>query len=198
VLKGLATCSCRFKRKMMRKKKSDEKPAAATNTSSPYRGVSFNTHSQKWKAVITVGRKQYFLGYFVNELEAARAYDKASLELRGPEAPTNFSYDQAALTAAAEAAAARKASQPARTEMETQDLDDDDDMEIETAQCASLEKLEGMQTNDSMESVRDPELEVNAVRATLMMREQAIMNARAQNQKRTAKQEEVPSEFLCL
>ena len=183
---------------MLRKKTSEEKAAAAaaTNASSQFRGVSFNSHSQKWKAVITVGRKQYFLGYFVQEVEAARAYDKASLELRGPEAPTNFKYDKAALAAAAEAAAARKAAQPPQETL-LEEADNDDEMEVEPA-CASLEKLDGTQTNDSMESVRDVELELNAVRTTLMMREQAIMNARAQNQMKASKQHDVPSEFMCL
>lgn len=39
----------------------ESKPKAASggSASSQYRGVSFNNHSQKWKAVITVGRKQY-------------------------------------------------------------------------------------------------------------------------------------------
>jgi hypothetical protein len=178
---------------MLRKRTSEEKSAPGTpsgNASSQYRGVSFNTHSQKWKAVITVGRKQYFLGYFSQEVEAARAYDKASLELRGPEAPTNFKYDKAALEAAAKAAAARQANPPP-VEAEL----DDDQMEVEP-QCASLEKLD-TQTSDSMESVRDVEVELNAVRATLMLREQAIMNSRAQNQLKV-KAEELPAEFMCL
>ena len=141
----------------MRKKTSEEvkSPGSATaNSSSQYRGVSFNTHSQKWKAVITVGRKQYFLGYFVNEVEAARAYDKASLELRGPEAPTNFKYDAEALAAAAQARASGKGESASAL----QEVEENDDMEVETPTCASLEKLEGAQTNDSMERVRDVEV----------------------------------------
>jgi hypothetical protein len=44
--------------------------------SSMYRGVSFNRKNQKWKAVLTVNCKQHFLGYFVKEIEAAKAYDR--------------------------------------------------------------------------------------------------------------------------
>ncbi len=33
---------------------------------------------------------QRFLGHFVTDLEAARAYDKAMLDLRGPDGRTNF------------------------------------------------------------------------------------------------------------
>ena len=168
----------------MLRKKNDDK-SATSNASSQYRGVSFNTHSQKWKAVITVGRKQYFLGYFVNEIEAARAYDKASLELRGPEAPTNFKYDSATLASIAGQANAVQIHN-----------NDDEDMDTEP-QCASLEKLLDGQTGDSMESVRDVEMELNAVRTTLLMREQAIMNARAASQMKV-KQEDLPSEFMCL
>jgi len=58
--------------------------------SSDYRGVSFNHKSQKWKAVITVNKKQSFLGYYDSEFEAAQRYDEASKEYRGPEAKTNF------------------------------------------------------------------------------------------------------------
>jgi len=178
---------------MLRKKASEEKPGGAT--SSQYRGVSFNSHSQKWKAVITVGRKQYFLGYFVQETEAARAYDKASLELRGPEAPTNFKYDKATLEAAAVAKQNNQGTQPPHPVEETEG---EDEMEVETG-YASLEKLDS-QTNDSMESVRDAEVEVNAVRATLMMRQQAIINARNQSNQRMKPQQpdDIPSEFLCL
>lgn len=144
----------------MKKKEESSSP----NASSQYRGVSFNSHSQKWKAVITVGRKQYFLGYYGNEVEAARAYDKAALELRGPEAPTNFRYD--AGHAAALAAAARQAAGLTMQRDET-----DEEMDI---QCASLEQLD-TQTGESMESVRDVELELSAVKSAL--EKQAMLNA---------------------
>lgn len=57
---------------------------------SVYRGVSYNRKNRKWKAVITYHGKQHFLGYFLNELSAARAYDKASHKRRGPTASLNF------------------------------------------------------------------------------------------------------------
>jgi len=40
--------------------------------------------------VITIDKKQHFLGYFTGEVEAARAYDKASLRFRGVHARVNF------------------------------------------------------------------------------------------------------------
>ena len=42
--------------------------------------------------MITIDKKQHFLGYFMNETEAAIAYDKASLRLRGETAKVNFDY----------------------------------------------------------------------------------------------------------
>jgi hypothetical protein len=44
-------------------------PEKPQNMTSKFRGVSFNSQLKKWKAVITVGRSQHFLGYFPDELE---------------------------------------------------------------------------------------------------------------------------------
>ena len=43
--------------------------------SSAYHGVSFNVETGKWKAQIQVNKIKIFLGSFLTELDAARAYD---------------------------------------------------------------------------------------------------------------------------
>ena len=57
---------------------------------------------QVWK-----GNDVRHLGYFDSEADAAKAYDRAAVELRGPAAPTNFdSTDLLSEVAAAEHVAA--------------------------------------------------------------------------------------------
>jgi len=48
------------------------------NTSSKYRGVWYNKQIKKWRAAILVNCKRKHLGYFKNEIDAAKAYDKAA------------------------------------------------------------------------------------------------------------------------
>lgn len=48
-------------------------------SSSTYKGVSFFRRNGKWRSTIWYNGKQVSLGYFFNEIEAAKAYDKASL-----------------------------------------------------------------------------------------------------------------------
>jgi len=120
-----------------------EKPARST---SQFRGVSFNNQLKKWKAVITVGRSQHFLGYFAEEMEAARAYDDASLRMRGPNAPVNFPT-------------------PVMNESGM-------DMSMSDAfgtsgTSESLAKLGTGMTIESVDSVRDPVVELAAIKATL-------------------------------
>lgn len=58
--------------------------------SSKYKGVSWKSDLQKWRAKIYVRYQEIHLGYFENEIEAARAYDEAAREHFGEFARTNF------------------------------------------------------------------------------------------------------------
>lgn len=77
-------------RNVRRRSSSTISTKSAAPKTSVYRGVSYNRKNRKWKAVITYHGKQHFLGYFLSEMSAAKAYDKASHKRRGPTASLNF------------------------------------------------------------------------------------------------------------
>ena len=58
--------------------------------SSVYKGVYWNKRAQKWRAYINLNGKQKSLGYFTCEIEAARVYNKACIELFGRFARPNL------------------------------------------------------------------------------------------------------------
>lgn len=58
-------------------------------TSSKYKGVSFSKEKQKWCAYIDSNYIRYRLGYFLNEVDAAKAYNAKALELFGEFARLN-------------------------------------------------------------------------------------------------------------
>jgi len=60
------------------------------NGSSNFLGVYKFKNKNYWSAQITKGGKQKYLGFFYNEIEAAKAYDSAALEIHGEFANTNF------------------------------------------------------------------------------------------------------------
>ena len=57
---------------------------------SRYKGVKWHKHSKKWVVTIGVNGRRESIGYFTDEKEAARAYDKAVKERRGKYGVLNF------------------------------------------------------------------------------------------------------------
>jgi len=61
------------------------------NTSSRFKGVSFHKRYKKWSATICYQGKNKLLGWFENEIDAARAYDAAARKYYGEFARVNLS-----------------------------------------------------------------------------------------------------------
>jgi len=59
-------------------------------STSPYKGVSWDKARHKWCAQIMIDYHQNHLGRFDNEIDAAKAYDKAALAAFGEYAYLNF------------------------------------------------------------------------------------------------------------
>lgn len=64
-------------------------------TSSGYKGVSRQSGRNRWRATIRSNSASMNLGSFVDEIEAARAYDRAALEVFGTFACLNFPEEHA-------------------------------------------------------------------------------------------------------
>lgn len=62
------------------------------NTSSRYKGVK--RKGNRWEAAIKHNRKEIFIGSFINEIDAAKAYDKKATELFGEYAWLNSMIDK--------------------------------------------------------------------------------------------------------
>jgi hypothetical protein len=50
---------------------------------SRFKGVSFCSHSQIFKAQLRHGKRRFWVGYFASEEDAARAYNAKATELKG-------------------------------------------------------------------------------------------------------------------
>jgi len=57
---------------------------------SKYKGIQWDKTHRKWRASITFEKKVMHLGYFQNEIDAARAYDRAARQYHGEFASLNF------------------------------------------------------------------------------------------------------------
>jgi hypothetical protein len=60
------------------------------NNSSGYIGVSWDKRKNKWRAYVSLNRKQTFLGYFDSAEQAAHARDDAATKMHGQFASLNF------------------------------------------------------------------------------------------------------------
>ena len=61
-----------------------------SNFHSKYKGLTWYRREKRWAVRIMVDRNARFIGYFDNELDAARAYDQAAKEYHGQFASLNF------------------------------------------------------------------------------------------------------------
>jgi hypothetical protein len=76
----------RFSNLRQATKSENNQNSRSSRGSSVFRGVSWRANRNKWRAVIMVGKKQYYLGHFEDEKEAAEAYQSARRRLH-PFAP---------------------------------------------------------------------------------------------------------------
>jgi hypothetical protein len=60
------------------------------STTSSFKGVTWHKHTGKWQTRIRINGKLKYVGLFTSEVEAARAYNQAALEVFGPFACTNL------------------------------------------------------------------------------------------------------------
>jgi len=59
-------------------------------TQSKYKGIYWKKKNRKWQALITFEKKRIYLGHFRNEIDAAKAYDRAARKYHGEFACLNF------------------------------------------------------------------------------------------------------------
>ena len=55
-----------------------------------YKGVFKHSRSPKWQVSIGFNRQKFYIGMFASEIDAARAYDIAAIDLHGEFARLNF------------------------------------------------------------------------------------------------------------
>jgi hypothetical protein len=63
---------------------------SAKNSSSRYKGISWNKRDKVWAVEIKSDYKRYYLGVFNCELKAAKTYNEAALKYHGKFAKLNI------------------------------------------------------------------------------------------------------------
>jgi hypothetical protein len=55
----------------------------SNNKPTKHKGISYHKPTNKWRARIHINGKTIYLGYYIDETEAAKAYEKKAIELFG-------------------------------------------------------------------------------------------------------------------
>lgn len=64
--------------------------ATSSRAKKKLKGVTYHPESNRYRSRIKIGTRTTHLGYFFTEAGAAKAYDRAAVEIRGVRATTNF------------------------------------------------------------------------------------------------------------
>jgi hypothetical protein len=82
--------NCRFNLRVCTHQENVLNQRKRRGSASRFKGVSYSKRRRKWYVRIRFGGKPIWLGYFTDEAEAARAYDRKAVELFGEYARLNF------------------------------------------------------------------------------------------------------------
>jgi hypothetical protein len=82
--------NCRANLRICTRRENGCNRSKPVGTTSRFKGVSWHKATGKWAATIHFKRRAFWLGYFDDEAEAARAYDAKAVELFGEFARLNF------------------------------------------------------------------------------------------------------------
>jgi hypothetical protein len=82
--------NCRSNLRLCTQTQNNHNATGDKGKSSKYKGVFWHKCLKKWAAKIGLDKKRYKIGYFTDEIAAAKAYDKKAGELHGEFACLNF------------------------------------------------------------------------------------------------------------
>jgi hypothetical protein len=82
--------NCRFNLRVCTRQENMHNKRKHSGSSSQFKGVGYLKRRRKWYARIWCMGERIWLGYFTDEAEAARAYDRKAVELFGEYARLNF------------------------------------------------------------------------------------------------------------